>query len=305
MVSRKIKGIFLSLLIVFMHIACTSNAYALDRIQLEGQASALTPGAREAANLLGILPKVERLLQIKQTRGGQEGAPLSDEELGLKVDVLDRVLGASMEVRMVSGRIDRDLSWAFAGQGALNAKQQKILNTIFTLNFMQIGVLGVLSGPAFLNGRGALGSELLLFASSIGLGLSLLAFAQSNIGYKKRVDGDVTILTEVLKIPKPAPNANEHESKLVIKYLDSVPPGSKDGRTRSQSLIEGWKKGKYLRNMSTPNLEKLSAVEPEGKKYKVGAGELQRRIRMLFDTQYTIELFHQELVELLRAAEIS
>lgn len=65
------------------------------------------------------------MLQLKQQRQGNETAPLSDEELGLKVDVLDKVLGAVMEVRMVSGRIDRDLSWAFAGQGALNAKQQK------------------------------------------------------------------------------------------------------------------------------------------------------------------------------------
>lgn len=303
MSAMKIKSVFLVLLIVFMHFACMSEAYALDRIQLEGQASALTPGAREAANLLGILPKVEKLMQLKQARSGQENMALSDEELGLKVDVLDRVLGASMEVRMVSGRIDRDLSWAFAGQGMLNAKQQKILNYLFMANFMQIGVLGVLSGPAFLNGRGALGSELLLLASSIGLSLSVLSFAQANIGYKKRVDGDATILTDVYKIQKPA--TDEHQPKLVIKYLDSVPPNSRDGKTRSQALIEGWKKGKYLRNMNEITLEKLSAVEPAGKKYKIGANEFQKRIRMLFDTQYTIELFHEELLELLRAAEIS
>ncbi|QQR56670.1 MAG: hypothetical protein IPG59_16930 [Candidatus Melainabacteria bacterium] len=304
MLARKLKGIFLAFIILFMQFGILNKpAAALDRIQLEGQAVALTPGAREAANLLGILPKVERLLQLKQQRQGNETAPLSDEELGLKVDVLDKVLGASMEVRMVSGRIDRDLSWAFAGQGALNAKQQKILNTIFTVNFMQIGTLGVLSGPAFLNGRGALGSELLLLASSIGLVLSMLAFAQTNIGYKKAVDGDATILTDVLKVQKPV--STEHESKLVVKFLDSVPPGTRDGKTRSQALIENWKKGKYLRNMSEPNLKKLSAVVPSGKKYKIGAAEFNKRIRMLFDTQYTIELFHEQLVELLRAAEIS
>lgn len=304
MLAHKLKGIFLAFIILFMQFGILNKpASALDRIQLEGQAGALTPGAREAASLLGILPKVERLMQLKQARQGNESALLTDEELGLKVDVLDKVLGASMEVRMVSGRIDRDLSWAFAGQGALNAKQQKILNSIFTVNFMQIGVLGVLSGPAFLNGRGALGSELLLLASSIGLVLSMLAFAQTNVGYKKAVDGDATILTDVLKIQKPV--TTEHESKLVVKYLDSVPPGSRDGKSRSQALIENWKKGKYLRNMSEPNLEKLSAVVPAGKKYKIGAAEFNRRIRMLFDTQYTIELFHEELVELLRAAEIS
>ncbi len=147
---------------------------------LRVEQSALTPGAREAGKLLGILPKVERLMQLNRNRA--EGAPYTDEELALKVDVLDKVLGGSLEVRMVSGRIDRELAWSFSSQGMLQARRQKILNYLFTANFMQGGTLGVLSGPAFLHGDPRRGTELLLIASSIGLGLSTVSFYEARVG---------------------------------------------------------------------------------------------------------------------------
>src|SRR5271163_1810380 len=43
--------------------------------------SALSPGAKEAANLLGILPKVDRLIELQNTRSRQGADTLSDEEL--------------------------------------------------------------------------------------------------------------------------------------------------------------------------------------------------------------------------------
>lgn len=260
----------------------------------------LTPKAREAAVLLGILPKVERLMQIKQAKQSGGDATLSDEELGLKVDVLDRVMGASLEVRMVAGRIDRELAWAYSGQGMLQAKRQSRLNAIFTANFMQIGILGTLSGPAFLNHKPIIGTELLLLASSIGLLFSTLSIIESRSGTKK-VDGGTTILADVFHID--ANDKPDHRIEIVTKYLNSVPPTSTDGKTRIETLVNNWKKGKYLRNMQLENLQKLAAVNPEGKHFKENIGLLGNRIRMLFDTQYTIELLHEELVELLRATQ--
>jgi hypothetical protein len=92
-----------------------SLAEAVAPASLRADAGGLSPGAREAANLLGILPKVERLQQLN--RGRNENAPLSDEELALRVAVLDKILGGELEVRVVTGRIDRELSWSFSSQG--------------------------------------------------------------------------------------------------------------------------------------------------------------------------------------------
>jgi len=136
----------------------------------------LTPGAKEAATLLGILPKVEQLIQMRDARGVE--GPITDQEMALKVDVLDRVLRGSLEVRMVSDRIDRELAWAFNGQGMLQGRKQKTLNYLFAANFMQGGILGIVSGPMFLHGLPIAGTDLLLLASSIGLGLSTISFVE-------------------------------------------------------------------------------------------------------------------------------
>jgi len=83
----------------------------------------LTPGGKEAATLLGILPKVDRLIELRQARGAD--SPISDEELGLKVDVLDRVLRGTLEVRMVSDRIDRELSWHLLAKACFREKDKR------------------------------------------------------------------------------------------------------------------------------------------------------------------------------------
>lgn len=261
---------------------------------------ALSAQGREAASLLGILPKVERLIQLKQQR--QHSAPLTDEELALKVDVLDKVLGASLEVRMVAGRIDRELAWAYSGAGGLQAKRQRNLNMLFTANFMQGGILGVLSGPAFLAGHPNTGTKLLLIASSIGLGLSTLSFIEARRG-SKPMDGGGTILGNVFDLKDTT--EPQHEFDLVSKYIHSVPPLSAGNKTRVELLVDGWRKGHYLKSTSEASLQRLSAIQPEGKKYRENIGLLNDRIRMLFDTQYTVEMLHEGLLDLMRATELT
>lgn len=259
----------------------------------------LTPGAREAANLLGILPKVERLIQLNRSR--PEGQQMSDEELSLKVDVLDRVMGGSLEVRMVSGRIDREVAWAFSNQGALQAKRQKILNGLFTLNFMQGGILGVLSGPAFLHGEHKTGTELLLLGSSIGLALSIVSFAEARSGSRK-MDTETTVLADVYGLNTPEPL---HKTQIVTKYMRSVPPASTDSKTRSQALMEGWQKRHKLRSVEERNLRKMAGLQGPEDRFRENIGLLSARIRMLFDTQYTIEELDSDLLDILRATDIN
>lgn len=271
-----------------------------DTLSLPNNSYTISPKAREAAVLLGILPKVQRLLEIKRAKATTGSTDLTDEELGLKVDILDRVLGGSLEVRMVAGRIDRELAWAYAGHDMLQARRQRNLNMIFTANFMQIGVLGTLSGPYFLRDQPKTGSELLLLASSIGLLFSTLSLIESRSGTKK-VDGGSTILADVFHID--ANDKPDHRIEIISNYLNSIPPGSAEQKTRIETLVTNWKKGKYLASEKRENLEKLAAVQPAGKHYRENIPLLTKRIRMLFDTQFTIELLHEELLDLLRTVE--
>lgn len=156
-------------------------------------------------------------------------------------------------------------------------------------------------GTGISNGRGALGSELLLLASSIGLVLSMLAFAQTNIGYKKKM-----VMPPFDRCVKGAKTSKYRTRiKAGSEILDSVPPGTRDGKTGDHRLLSRTGKRQISTQHVRAQFRKTLGCCTCGKKYKIGAAEFNKRIRMLFDTQYTIELFHEQLVELLRAAEIS
>lgn len=306
--TRSMASATLSLMIVLTQVACflpaqadeTADEAASTPLRIANSApasSSLSPSALEAASLLGIMPQVERLIQIKQSASDTH----SDEEMALKIDVFDKVLGGSLEVRMMSGRIDRELAWACNGQSMLQAKRQRNLNALFTANFMQGGILGVLSGPAFLHGQNALGTELLLLGSSIGLVLSTVSLVASRSGNKK-IDGGTTVLADVFHLSQPE---SQHHSKVVINYLNAVPPGSIDNKTRINVLIDGWKKGRYLRSTQEKQLEKLAALETKTAKDKENIGLLGNRMRMLYDTQWTIEQLDIGLLDLLRVTDLN
>lgn len=89
--GRSLTAFTLAFIMILLQAGICQPAAAMDT---------LTPGAREAAELLGILPKVERLIELKHTSAGND--TMSDEMLALKVDVLDKVMAGTLEVRMVS-----------------------------------------------------------------------------------------------------------------------------------------------------------------------------------------------------------
>jgi hypothetical protein len=83
--------------------------------------------------------------------------------------------------------------------------------------------------------------------------------------------------------------------------MNSAPPGSKTSATRWQILVEHWKHGSYLRSMDEQNLRKLSSAVPAGTKMRENSALVAARMRMLFDTQSTIEQLDTGLLDVMRA----
>lgn len=262
-------------------------------------ASGLTPAAREAASLLGILPKVERLIQIRNSKTDPNAIP-TDEEMDLKVDVLDKVLGASLEIRMVSDRIDRELSWSFAIMDMLQSKRQRNLNLLFAANFLEAGILGVIASTYFLKKQDQTGIEILLVSASVSLGLSALSIMSSRSG-KRKIDGKTTILADVFHLPQPEP---QHTFGLITRFLNSSPPDSTDNKSRMEILVDNWKEKRFLRKLDEPNLVRLASAQPAARKMKENIGLISTRIHMLSDTQLSVEQLDIGLLELLRATRL-
>ncbi len=116
----------------------------------------------------------------------------------------------------------------------------------------------------------------------------------------KVIDGGTTALADMFKLQTPEPL---HRSDLVVKYMHSVPPDTFGARTRIEILMDSWKRGHYLKSTEEKSLQKLAALQPPGERFKENIGLLGDRIRMLFDTQWTVEQLDGDFLELLRAAD--
>ena len=106
-------------------------------------------------------------------------------------------------------------------------------------------------------------ANLLLLASSIGLGLSTISFIEARSGSKK-MDMDPTVLTYIYGLDAPDP---VHKPVIILKYLAAVPPHSNADKTRIEILKEGWQKGHYLKSTQERDLERLAGLEPENVKF--------------------------------------
>jgi hypothetical protein len=276
-------------------IAAATPSDAFSSTTAPGGPDDLSRGAKEAAVLLGIDDEIQRLFQLRAGKERSDIDSMSNEELSLQVYLLDKITCASLEVRVVSDRIDRELSWSYTNQGAMIAKRQKTLNYLFTMNFMQGGILGTVAGYEAVSGKPWVTDRLLLVASAIGLGLSSASLVLSKSGNRK-IDGGTTVLAQVFELP----SFNPHKTDVIFKFLNAVPPGSADGKTRRQELIEKWTKAHRLAGMKEGYLSKLASIEGSGKE---NISLIGHRLRMLHDTQWTIEVFDEELLDLLRAMD--
>jgi hypothetical protein len=90
-----------------------------------------------------------------------------------------------------------------------------------------------------------------------------------------------------------------------MKFLNSVPPQSLSKKTRIENLMDGWQRAHYLRSTSESNLQKMAALESAVGKQRENIRLISDRIRMLFDTQYTVQELDVELLDLLRVADIN
>jgi len=258
----------------------------------------LTPSAQEVAALLGILPQVEAVIAAHQANPNRSVSEISDAELAQKVFLLEKIMGGALEVRVVSDRIDRELAWSWNGKRLLEAHRQRNLNYLFTANFMQGGILGIVAGGMFLHRKPVQGAELLLLGSSIGLGLSVISIIEMRSG-SKPIDGETNVLADIFQLPYSTEQM--HHPEVVIKYMTSVPPGSASGKTRVQELKETWQHGRYLQASNDTHLRKLAAVRPAEGTYHENIGRMGERIRMLYDCQWTIEQLDGSLLDLMRA----
>jgi hypothetical protein len=258
----------------------------------------LNSAASEAAKLLKIGPQVDQLLELKAK--GDSRTP-SDGELSLQISLVKKILGGSLEIRMCTDTIDNELAEEYTAQSEMLASRNRGIELNNIANFTQSGLTGLITADLDLNGRHKAANEMDIVSGSTTLLLSSIALLQIR-GGKRASASHTNMLAQILDLDPPG---GQRFSPLLWEYLNSVPPGSKDGTTRREQLITRWKKSGVLTiNLNEPsNLEKLAVYGPRYKPRAETIKLITNRIVMLHDVHTLVESLDSELVSLLQAVD--
>lgn len=137
-----------------------------------------------------------------------------------------------------------------------------------------------------------------VISGSNGTALTTLAMLQMR-GGKRRVDTSPNSLAEVFKLPV---GQDDRFSVFVSRLLNSPPPGSTDGKTRSELLNEAWRKAKITTmNIDTPRAQAAIATMPSHKFDTIKI--IENRLVLLQSLKKDLESFQGNVLDLLRSTE--
>jgi len=248
----------------------------------------------EAAKLLQVEQCAADIMSMNR-KGARNGAEM--QTLALDLYVLEKILGAALEVRQVVDRIDQEKHYQFDVLMPQLVRVRDRVNLLTnTATFTEIGVLKNIAGGAFYHHKTQAGAELLLTMDAIAVLLSTANLAFLKL-YRHKQDSQVNVLANVFKFDTPS---QYHFTSLISSYLESVPPGSARGITREEQLLVHWKQTGMLPKRE--RMEKALASVPGMHDKRVETIELAgKRVRMLFDVRESVETLDSGLLQLLNA----
>lgn len=248
----------------------------------------------EAAKLLQVEQYAAEILDRNRT-SARNGEDL--QTLALDLYVIEKILGGALEVRQLVDRIDQEKHYQF---DILLPQLVRVSNRVNlltnTATFTEIGVLKNIAGGAFTRQKNVSGTELLLTMDAIAVLLSTANLAYLKL-YRHKQDSQVNELANVFKFDTPS---RTHFSSLVSSYLEGIPPGSENGISRKQKLLNHWKQAGLLPKKERS--KEVLASMPSMHDKRVETIELVgKRVRMLFDLKGTVETLDSGLLQLLTA----
>lgn len=258
----------------------------------------LSPHAEQLAQILGIMPLVERAQALRASR--PPDTPMSLEEIGLRQQISESVLTASLDVDGVLGEIDQERARLVELRAFLQSRRDR------GVNLTSIASLITGSGVGIAVNALQFSSSTADVGNGIGVASGAASTVLSLIGIRLQRGPAATIgeAPNMLAIPfarKPVLYSDYPED--VLAYLNSIPPGeTKDKGTRLQQLMKEWAARGRIDAPDSPKRGKevdlmTSSLDP---KQKLRIDDLTNRIIMLGDVGGIVELMKRDLAELMR-----
>lgn len=249
-------------------------------------------GAAEVANLLKLQEQIDELMRLR--KDDVQNARRDELEL----QVLSAALEGALDLQVASDRVDEELNYNYhIVLAQLLQSRAKALQLIYDANFIQSGILGIIAGKSYLQKNSITGDTLFVISGGIGTGMTTIAML-ANHGFWRKVDTGPTALAEVLNLH---PAEQYRFSPFVSSFLNDIPPGSTENKTRRELLNEEWKKYR-VSAVSLHKQKNLQALANMPHKYDT-IKLVTNRIKLLHSLKKDLESFHVEVLDLLKATE--
>ena len=288
-------SVFLLLIVSWSLIAVAQEPIAKTR---PAYASA-DPAVEQTARLLNLDSELTRLASLQAQRA--TGAAPTMEEVTVRQQILESVQVCALQVDGVIAEIANEQSEISSLRTVLQNRRDRKVNRLTTSALLVGSGLGAGASAtqftSFSSTTQNVGDAVAVGSSVATIILSVLASRAQN-GPLGRIESTPNMLapllggTAVLRTYYPP---------VVMRYLQSVPPGEDPGRgTRMEQLIGEWNDaGRLSTTASAERTREISALTASGNSdAKVSIGDLTARLAMLGDVRGRVSLIKRDLATL-------
>lgn len=262
-------------------------------IPASAEQSFLSPIGKDMAELLGIASMVDRLSVLeKEPRDTQERL----ERLKLKQELTDKILIATLQVRDVTARIDREMARLDRIYGYLQNKRDKAIKYNSMANGLGMGVLYEVGQAGEMRSNEIPGEIAQLVSGGVTMTLAGLALKQQS-GSQHRVRPKPNMLAKILGL---APDADTEYPAVIWTYLNSAPPDVKPVQTRLDALIQHWQRYHLIGNIKTADGRKrVAALTNTNTRGLTSLNLIEDQAALLADVRAEVFQLDRDLLELL------
>lgn len=306
--------IFLAV-ILLIQLTVTSQIFAQSPVNNENLATkavlvtqpnslpSLSPGAKETANLLGIMPFITEYYNLPATERGEEGGTMSLHALTLRQKISDAVMTESLEIDGVLAEIDNEVAKTNELRSVLESKRDRKLAINNLINFVGTASIGIVGSALQLSDSlSKPGTSVGIVASGFSVVLSFIGIRQQH-GGKQPLEFSPNMLAIFFSR---TPEFHSDYPEDIWQYLNSVPPTEATGKTRKDSLIKKWADVGRIDLDSKPKTQEKIDLLTTGvsQKRPLTIDVLMDRTAMLDDVRAELSLMKRDLSKLMIAIKI-
>lgn len=265
----------------------------------------LSPGALQAAHIIGVEPLITRLSSLAAAKDIGAVPGMSLDQLSLRQQITEAVVVASLDVDDALDRIDYERAQVIELRDILRSNRDRAVGTT-SVATLAIGTgLGVVSGVLqFSDTTKGAGNVIGFAAGGISTLLSFHSIRQQRSGKRP-----AWVLPDMLSPFFDVSQAQHGHfpNGIIWAYLNSVPPEGASQVSRRERILAEWQRAGRFDSLDSPRGKAKVALftDTNAANKKLSIDLLSQRSAMLADVRDEISLMKRDLHDLLGEIRVS